>query len=636
MFDAVRSNKRIVQIFLVAITLPFAFWGVDSYVRGGGGGGDVASVGGSKITQQELAQALRDQQERMRATLGRDFNPAMFDTPEARQAILDSLVSQRLLLLHAGKSNLLVSDDQLRQFLAAIPALQEDGKFSMQRYEQVLRAQGFNQAGFEAKLRQDLILQQLVSAVADTSIVSRGAAERVLAVQLEEREVSEAAILPDKFAGQVRIGAEAVQAFYEKNRKMFETAEQVRAEYVVLSLESLGQQVTVSEEEVRSRYETDTGRYRQAEERRASHILIQVPQDAPEAAQKTARAKAEGILQELRKNPNDFAKFAKEHSQDPGSGSQGGDLGFFPRGAMVKPFEDAVFSMKENQVSDVVRSDFGFHIIRLTGIRAEKVRPFSEVRDEIAGELKSQAAAKKFAEAAESFSNMVYEQADSLKPAAEKYKLAIRQTDFFDRTNQAAAGPLASSEKLIAALFSDDAIKNRRNTEAVEVAASTLVAARVLEHRPAELRPLDSARKEIEQGLAAEEAARLARQEGEARLAQLAKGESAGLAWSPAQTVFRQGMRGLPPEGLRAIFKAPSDKLPSHAGVQLPGGAYVIYRVSQVRPGKAKDGDPRAKEQVMQLAQLSGSEDFNAYLVALKGRYLVEINKAALEAKERQ
>lgn len=636
MFDAVRNNKRIVQIFLVAITLPFAFWGVESYVRNVGTGGDAASVGGSKISQQELAQALRDQQERMRGALGREFNPAMFDTPEARQAILDSLVTQRLLLLHAGKSNLTASDDQLRQFLGAIPALQEDGKFSMRRYEQALRTQGLTQAGFEAKLRQDLTLQQLVSAVSDTSIVSRGAAERVLAVQLEEREVSEASIFPDKFAGQVRIDAEAVKSFYGKNRKMFETPEQVRAEFIVLNLEALAQQVTVSEDEIKGRYEANAARYKQAEERRASHILIQVPKDAPEADQKAARAKIDGLLQQVKKNPSDFARLAQEHSQDPGSGSKGGDLGFFPRGAMVKPFEDAVFSMKENQTSDVVRSDFGFHIIRLTGIRAEKGRPFNEARAEIANELKAEAAAKKFAEAAEGFSNMVYEQADSLKPAAEKYKLAIRQTGFFDKANRGAAGPLGSNDKLVSALFSDDAIKNRRNTEAVEVAANTLVAARVLEHKPAELRPLEAVKADIEKKLAAEEAAKLAQKEGESKLALLAKGESAGLSWSPAQTVLRQGMRGLPPESLKAIFKAPPDKLPSHVGVQLPGGAYVIYRVSQVRPGKAKEGDPRAKAQAAQLAQLSGSEDFNAYLAALKARYPVEVNKAALEARDRQ
>jgi len=631
MFDAVRNNKRIVQAFLLLITLPFAFWGIDSYFRGGGRGGDLASVGGSAISQQEFAQAMRDQQERLRAQFGREFNPAMLEAPEARAAMLDSLVSQRLLMLHATKAGLTASDLQLREVIGSIPALQEDGKFSMRRYEQALRAQGLTQAGFEAKLRQDLTLQQLVQSVSDTAVVSRAAAERVLAIQLEERETSEAMIRPERFAGQVKVPAELVKAFYESNRKLFEIPQQIRAEFVVLSRDALAAQTTIGAEEVRSAYEKNAKGNVSPEERRASHILIQSPADAPEADQKAARARIESIQQQVKKNPADFARLAKEHSQDPGSAAKGGDLGFFPRGAMVKPFEEAVFSLKEGQTSDVVRSEFGFHLIRVTGIKAEKVRSFEESRDAIATELKQQAAGRKFAEAAETFSNMVYEQSDSLKPAAEKFKLEVKQTGFFDQANRAAAGPLASNEKLFGALFSDDALKNRRNTDAVEVAPNTLAAARVLDVRPAELRPFEAVRAEIEKKLVAEEAARLARQEGEARLARLSKGESVSLAWSPAQNVSRQPMRGLAPEAQRAIFKAPVEKMPSYAGLQLPNGTFAIYRISQVKSAARGADDPRARALRMQLAQLSGGEDFNVYLAAKRAQYGVRIDRALLE-----
>lgn len=635
MFDAVRNNKRIVQGFLALITLPFAFWGVDSYFRSSGGAGELASVGGSRISRQEFSQAMRDQQERLRGQLGREFNPAMLETPEARQAMLDSLVSQRLLMLHAAKSGVTVGDTQLREVIASIPALQEDGKFSMRRYEQALRAQGLTQAGFEAKLRQDMTLQQLVQAVSDTAVVSAATAGRVAAIQLEERQVSEAAIRPEQFAGQVKVSAEAVREFYEKNRKLFEIPQQIRAEFVVLSREVLAEQTTVGPEEIRLAYEKNAKNYVTQEERRASHILIQSPADAPEAEQKAARARIDAILQQVRKNPAEFAKLAREHSQDPGSGPKGGDLGFFPRGAMVKAFEDAVFSLKENQVSDVVHSEFGFHVIRLTGIRPGKVRSLEEARDSIVAELKIQAAGSKFVEAAETFSNTVYEQSDSLKPAAEKFKLQIRQTGFFDQANRAAAGPLASNEKLFAALFSEDALKNGRNTDAIEVAPNTLVAARVLELRPAELRTLDAVKAEIEKKLLADETARLALKEGEAKLARLGKGEAVALAWSPPQTVVRQPMRGLSPEAQRAIFKASVDKLPAYAGTQLPNGAYVLYRIAQVQSGAARgESDPRVAAQRAQLAQLSGVEDFNAYLAALRERYGVKIDKAALEKAE--
>ncbi len=631
MFDAVRNNKRIVQGFLVLITLPFAFWGVDSYFRSAGGAGELASVGGSSISRQDFSQALRDQQERLRGQLGRDFNPAMLDTPEARQAMLDSLVTQRLLLLHAAKSGLTASDAQLIEVIGSIPALQEDGKFSKRRYEQALRAQGLSQAGFEAKLRQDLTLQQLVQAVSDTAVVSKAAAERIVAIQLEERLVSEVAIRPEQYAAQVKISTESVKEYYEKNRNQFEIPQQIRAEYVVLSREALAEQITVSPDEIKSAYDKNARNYETQEERRASHILIQSPADAPEAEQKAARARIDAIYQQVKKNPADFAKLAKEHSQDPGSAQKGGDLGYFQRGAMVKAFEDAVFSLKENQVSDVVRSEFGYHIIRLTGIKAGKVRSLDEARETIAAELKAQAAGRKFAEAAEAFSNTVYEQTDSLKPAADKFKLQIRQTDFFDQANRVPAGPLAGNDKLFSALFSDDAIKNKRNTDAIEVAPNTLVSARVLELRPAQLRTLESVKAEIEKRLLAEETARMAHKDGESKLARLNKGEELALAWGQPQTVVRQPMRGLTPEAQRAIFKATTDKLPAYTGMQLQSGAYMLYRISQVKTGVAKgETDPRPKALRAQLAQLYGAEDFNGYLAALRQRYGVKIDRAAL------
>lgn len=635
MFDAVRNNKRIVQGFLVLITLPFAFWGVDSYFRSGGSTDELASVGGSSISRQDFSQAMRDQQERLRGQLGREFNPAMLETPEARAAMLDSLVTQRLLMLHATKSGLMATDEQLIEVIGSIPALQEDGKFSKRRYEQALRSQGLTQAGFEAKLRQDLTLQQLVQAISDTAVVSSVAAERVVAIQLEERQVSEIAIRPEQYAAQVKISSETVKDYYEKNRKQFEIPQQIRAEYVVLSRDVLAEQITVSPDEIKSAYDRNAKNYETQEERRASHILIQSPADAPEAEQKAARARIDAIFQQVKKNPADFAKLAKEHSQDPGSAPKGGDLGYFARGAMVKAFEDAVFSLKENQLSDVVRSEFGYHIIRLTDIKAGKVRSLDEARETIAAELKGQAAGRKFVEAAEAFSNTVYEQSDSLKPAADKFKLPIRQTGFFDQANRVAAGPLAGNDKLFAALFSEDAIKNKRNTDAIEVAPNTLVSARVLELRPAQLRTLESVKTEIEKRLQAEESARMAQKEGEAKLAILNKGESIALAWGQPQTVVRQPMRGLAAEAQRAIFKAPAGKLPAYASAHMPNGAFVIYRISQVKSDIVKGmDDPRAKALRAELRQLSGMDDFSAFLVALKSRYGVKINKAALERGE--
>ncbi len=633
MFDAVRNNKRIVQLFLLLITLPFAFWGVDSYVKNAGSGGELASVGGAPISQLDFQQALREQQERLRSTMGENFNPAMLETTEARKAVLDNLINQRLLALDAGQRRLSVSDQQMRETIAGIPAFQENGQFSLPRYEAVLKAQGMNQPVFESRLRNDLALKQVLGAVAEGTIVSSASAERVFAVQFEERLVSEARLSAQQYAASVKVADGAAQKFYDANRARFEIPAQVRAEYLTLSPESLAAQLNVGEAEVRKEYDAHPERFRKDEERRVSHILIQARKDAGEAALKAAREKIDGLLERVKANPADFAKLAKENSQDPGSAERGGDLGFFGRGAMVKPFEDAAFGLaKEGDVSAVVQSDFGFHIIKLAGVKAEQVRPFEEVRNEIAAELKKAEAGRKFAELAEGFTNMVYEQADSLKPAAEKYKLAVQTSGWFARNGKAPA-PF-DNEKLVAALFSDDSLKNKRNTDAVDVGKGVLVAARVVESKPAALRPFDEVKADIEKLLIQEEAAQLADKDGEKKLAQLNKGDAVPLEWGASRPVKRME-QGFPPEVLRAIFRAPTDKLPSFAGVKLPGAGYVVFRVEKVsRPSATGAEDPRLQAIKQQYARLLAEQDFSAYLSALRKHHGVKVNAAMLEGSK--
>jgi peptidyl-prolyl cis-trans isomerase D len=638
MFDAVRNNKKIVQVFLALITLPFAFWGVDSYVRSAGAGGDLASVGDSKITVQQFQQTWRDQQERMRQSLGPSFKPETMDTPEARLAVLNSLVDQRLLLLEASKGRLGASDDLLREIISKIPSLQENGVFSMARYEAALSGQGTSQAQFEAQLRQDLILQQLVGAVGDTGIVSNTSAETMLRIQSEERQVAELRIAPEQFADQIKIDAATIKKYYDENQKQFEVTEQAKAEYVVLSLDSLLAQIAVTDAEVKAWYESHKDRYQQAEERRASHILIMANADASSADKAKARSKAEEALKEVQKSPAKFADLAKQYSQDPGSAEKGGDLGFFGRGMMVKAFEDSVFKQKEGEISGLVQSEFGYHIIKLTGIKVGKQRSVEETRPEIEGELKRQAAARKFAEAAEAFTNMVYEQSDSLQPVVEKFKLKIQQSNWLPRKPNpqvlAALGQLGN-EKVLTSLFSEDSLKNKRNTEVVEVAPNTLLAARVLEYKPAAVKPFDSVKAEIEVRLKAQEATALTRKAGETKLADLQKGSTDKTGWALVKTVSRMEGRQVPPVALQAIFKADVQKLPAYVGVEMSGGNYMLYKIMKVTQPEKIDEN---KRKVLQrdYSTMAAQEDFAAYLAGLRMRYKIEINKTALETKDRQ
>jgi peptidyl-prolyl cis-trans isomerase D len=633
-FDAVRNNKRVVQIFLALIALPFAFWGVDSYVRDSGAGADLASVGDSRITLPQFDQAWRAQQDRMRQVLGEGFRPETMNTLAARRAVLDSLIDQRLLLLEAAKGRLGASDDLLRDVISKIPALQENGQFSMARYQSALTAQAMSQAQFEAQLRQDLTLQQVVGAIGETGFASSTVVDQLLRTQVEERQIAEFRIAPEQYATQVKIEDAAVQKYYEENPKRFEVVEQARVEYVVLSLDGLLAQLAVSDTEVTAWYESHQERYQQAEERRASHILFLAGGDTdPEKA----RAKAEEVLKAVQQSPDRFAELARQHSQDPGSAEKGGDLGFFARGAMVKPFEDTAFKLRENEISALVQSEFGYHIIKLTGIKPGKQRSLAEVRSEIEGELKRQSASRQFAESAEVFSNLVYEQPDSLQPAADKFRLNVQQSGWLPRNPASQAlkslGQVGN-EKVLAAVFSDDSLKNKRNTEVVEVAPNTLLAARVIEHRPASTRPFEAVKAEIAAILKQQEEATLARAAGEARLRELQQGGEDKVSWALVRSVSRQEARQLPPAAAKAIFKADVRKLPTYVGAEAEGGHYALYKIIKVSHPEAVDESGRKAIQ-REYGTILGQEDFAAYLAGLRQRYKIDINNAALESKER-
>jgi len=626
MFDAVRNNKRIVQVFLLLIMVPFAMWGLGSYMDKDGGAREVAKVGDEKITLNQFQQAMREQQTRMRAQFP-GVDAKLLDSPAIRESVLNGLVDQQLLLQEVNRMRLGVSVQALQEMIASIPAFQEEGRFSRQRYETVLASQGMNPAGFEAQLRRDMALQALIGAVGESAFVARTVADRVVGLQAETRQVQEALIPWQSLAGQVKVDAADVQRHYEENSARFSIPEQLRVEYVVLSQDKL--EARVSEAEIKAWYDSHKDQYSQPEERRASHILLTTGSGDKAEVKAKVKAEAEALLAELKKNPERFAELAKKHSQDPGSASKGGDLGFFTKGMMVKPFEDAAFALKEGEMSDLVESDFGFHIIKLTGIKAAQVKPFAEVKGQIEADLKRQSAARQFAEAAENFANLVYEQSDSLKPAAEQYKLPIQQSGWI--TRQKADGIL-NHPKLLEALFGDEVVKNGRNTAAVEVAPGTLVSARLLEHKPAALRPLEAVKDEIEARLKQEKALALAVSQGAEKLAALKAGKQESVAWSASQSVSRMAPGKLAAPALTAVFQVDAKALPAYTGVELPGVGYGLYKVVKVESAQVDANVKAALEE--QLTSLEANAQVQAYMAALRQRYKVDINKEALAAKE--
>jgi len=633
MLDSIRNNKRIVQGFLVLITVPFALWGVESYLDNTGSSSDVAIVGSSKISQQELRAALDEQQERMRAQLGGQVDPAMFETPQIRRMVLDSLVDRHLLAQQARKIRLGVNDGQLVHLIASIQAFQENGQFSKSRYGEVLSAQGMSQAMFEARMRQDMVTQQLIVPVVGASIPGNVATTHWLAAQMEQREVAEVRLLPNDYLAQVKLPVDAAQKHYAANPKQFELPAQVRAEFVVLSSDALSASLAVSDADVKARYDTQIDHYKEGETRRASHILITVAKDAPDAEVRKAQARAVEVLTKVKQTPGEFARLAKQYSQDPPSAEKGGDLGWFGHGAMVKTFEDAAFQMEEGQISDIVRSDFGFHIIRVTGILAERVKALADVKAGIADEIRRETSAKKYAEAAEAFGNMVYEQADSLAPAAEKWKLAVQQTGWLLKAGK--LPPPFDNAKLAAALFSDDVVNGKHNTEAVEVAPGMLVAARVVAYKAAALPDFAVVKAGIEKYLMRKEASKLAVKDGEEKLTRLAKGDAVALKWSPSREIGRMDdVQAMPPGGLQAVFKAQVGRLPAYTGSAVPGdGGYALYRIDAIKPFAAGNNDPAMQAVEERYRQVIAEEEVAAWMATLKDKFPVEINKPALEKR---
>ncbi len=635
MLDVIREHAqgKIAKFILVLIIIPFALWGVDSYLKQGGSGPVVAKVAGGEIMQNEFLQALKDQQEQMRASLGKNFDPSIMANPEIRKSVLDGLVNQRIMLADATQEGLTVSDTQLAKFISGIEAFWENGTFSHTRYESVLRQQNMTTGMFEHRLRQDLLLQTAQEGVSRNAFIPRVVANNLIRINEQQREASQSVIQIEQFMPQAKVDAVAIKDYYDKHQDEFRLPEQARLEYVVLSAEHLTTLVAVSEEEIAAYYKEHASQFGQAEERQASHILIGVAATASAAEKTAAMDKARKVLQEVKQAPGNFAQFAKQYSQDTGSASQGGDLGYFGRGAMVKPFEDAAFQMAAGDISDLVQSDFGYHIIKLTAIKPAKLRPLQEVHGEITQELKKQKAGRKFVENAENFSNLVYEQGDSLTPVAQQLGLKVEQSGWVTRL--ASDTPLLNSPKLLQAVFTEEVLKNKRNTEAVEVVPNTLVAARMLEYKAASVKPLEEVSAALGQRLQRQQASVLAVKWGKDALAQLQQGNApAGLAWSQPQLVSRAKPADLTADVLKETFRAKADKLPAYIGIENNQGGYTLVKVTRLVEGAAME-EARKQAYAQRFANMLEREYATAYLASLKQKTKVEIRKDALEKAER-
>lgn len=626
MFDFVEKHKRLIMFVLVLIIGPaFVVVGVNTFDMGVSSA-NIAEVEGRPITVDEFERALDQQRERARQALGRNFDASTFDTPERRKELLDQLIAQRLLLDYASRQHMAISNPQLQDALKRYPEfLDEKGNISKEKFEVMVRAAGMTPEGFLASLRSQMVGQQVAGAIEQAAFVSQSAAERFALLSGEAREVSRFVLPASQYAAQVQVTPAEIESYYQSHTDEFRTPEQMRAQYVVLTREAVESQISVSPDEVKKQYEASLGPKLKARDE--------------------ARAKAEAVLAELRKNPGRFAELAKQHSQDTASAAQGGDVGYFGRGAMVKAFEEAVFKLKPQEISPIVETEFGLHIIQLTDVKGAERRAShilwnapSVPKDQAASlasvekELRQQQLVKKFAEATENFKDVAYEQPESLQPLAERFKLNIETSNWVSKT---AGQPPLDHPRLLNALFAPDAVQEKHNTEAVEVAPGRWVVARVLEHRPASIRPLADVRSDIEQSLREQKAMTLAKQAGEEKLKALQAGDSVQANWSNPVRLSRDKQSDVSREVLTALFKADTSKLPAYLGMETPGAGYVIYRIGKVEAPPAADPQMLLSARYA-LGRLESERNIEAFAEALRQRGDVEINAEALAKKEPQ
>ena len=627
MFDTVRNNSKLMMGLLFLLIIPsFVMFGVERYTRDSDRQASVAEVDGQSITQAQWDAAHQREVDRIRSS-SPNVDAKLLDTPMAKMATLERLVNEEVMRAAARNSLLLTTDARLARQLQQDPVIaglrSADGKLDLDRYRQLLASQGMTPEMYENQVRQGLSEQQVLQGLDSTSWASLAQTEVALNAFYQRREIQVQTWTPAQWASKVVVNDAALKDFYDKHPERFRTLESVDVEYVVLDATQLAAGIKLPEAELKSYYEQNLQRLSGKEERRASHILIAADKSAAQADKDKALAQAQKLQQELLKTPSKFAELARKFSQDPGSAAKGGDLDYFGRGAMVKPFEDAVFSLKKGEVSAVVHTDFGYHVLMVTDIKQATAPSFESMRAQLEADLRKQQAQAKFAEAAEVFSNTVYEQSDSLAPVAQKLKLQVQKASTVLRqAAQGEKGPLGNA-KLLQALFSEDAINKRRNTEAVEVSPNTLVAARVLSHQPAKVQDFAQVQAQVRTQYIQSAAAQLAREQAQAQLKTWQQRPDQAQLGGAVMVISRQKALDLPEAVVGAALRVDPSKLPQVTGVDLGDQGFAVVRVNKVLAREAQTAQTEQSRQ--EFEALWGQAQGQSYLDELKKRLKVKI-----------
>jgi peptidyl-prolyl cis-trans isomerase D len=635
--QAFRDNipKWLTGIILVLIIGPFALWGINSYFSASGDT-SVAKVNGTEISPQDFQQAYQRRYQQLQQAFGTAFKPSLIDEKQLRQEVLQQLINETLLEQQVAKRDYNVSDQDLVDAVQQIPAFQVGGKFSTQVYQSTLASNGLTPAGFEKRERQDLAISQLQNAIQASAFGTPQQLELNQAVQDESREIAYALVSAKKYLDQAKPSDTDIAAYYKSHADQFMTPEKVTLAYVELDEAQLAKGLQASDAQLQSLYQQQIATFKQDETREAQHILIAVSGDDPKA-DAAAKAKAEDILKQIKAGA-DFAKLAEKYSDDPGSAKNGGDLGWIARGSMVKPFEDALFGIpKVGDVVGPIHTQYGYHIIKLDGIRAPSTEPFAQARGQLLAEYQKKQADDQYFALGDQLANLAYEHPDSLQAVSKQLNLPIETVA--DVTRDSGSG-IAANPAVRAKAFSDEVLTQGNNSDPIQIGPNHVVVIRVQGHVPSEQKPLTEVRAQIvallKQQRASEKAQQIVEEADSALtsgqdLAQVAKRYD--MTYTPAKFVGRNDAK-VPAAVLSAAFTSPKPVHgASHAGVvALPDGDQAVFVLSGVKAGGITG---LSKDQIVakltDLTRLNANAELAAYLANLREHAKIKINASNMQ-----
>lgn len=623
MLSTIREKTQgiIASFIMLLIVIPFALWGINSYFDKGSKV-DVAKVDGVDISQSTYRHTLDQLRGRV--------DPKAFDTPAFKRMILDSLIDQTLLIHDAENQGYRVSDARLAQMIREAPYFQRDGKFDATMYEAVLRREGMSTHDFETRLRGDNLSGQVQVGLSESGIVTEAEISQLAKLMSQEREVAYVVISPETFLNKVSVSEQAIKEYYSAKTDMFQTPEQVRVEYLRLSASDLNQGLQPTEEELKKAYAEEAGRFVVPAVRRASHILLALPTQASPEEAKQVLTKMQDIAKQAQKGA-DFSSLAKKYSADTATAARGGDLGEIRPGVLPKELEQAVLSLqKTGAISQPVRTTYGYHLLKLTTYTPEKRKSFAEARKELIEAVRRRRGEEKFFEVTEKFRNLIYEQPDSLAPAAKALGLQVQKSDWFTRAGGAG---IAASPKVAQAAFEPDVLSQARNSDAIEVNNDTLVAIHVIERKPAGHKSLDEVRPQIQRILQQQQAQQDARKLGETWLTELRAGaaldslaKKRNIKYQAPKMLTRQQTAGADPRLVEAAFRAPRPENGKtvYDLVDLGNQGYAVIALKNVRdPSKFETS---AQEKATRLLVPRRGADYYAnYKTGLRQKTKIKI-----------